>query len=301
MSQLAQRGIRAAQAGVLINAALAGVKLVAGLVGNSYALVADAIESAADVLSSLIVWGGLHLAAQPADENHPFGHGKAEPLAAAAVGLMLIGAAVAVAIQALYQIRTPHGAPAPWTLVVLVAVMVTKWLLSRRVHAVGADIGSTAVRADAGHHLSDAITSGAAFVGISIALAGQRWWTTGGDDLRWEASDDWAALLASVVIAYNGFAMLRPSLDELMDRSPGPEIVGPVRAAAEAVSGVRAIEKLHVRKVGLGYRVIVHVHADPMMPLRDAHSLGGAVKAAIRERVPRVQSVLVHMEPFETA
>jgi cation diffusion facilitator family transporter len=298
VSELAQRGIRAAQAGVLINAALACVKLVAGLVGNSYALVADAIESSADVLSSLIVWGGLHLASQPADENHPFGHGKAEPLAGAAVGLMLVGGAVAVAIQALYQIRMPHGSPAPWTLVVLVAVVATKWMLARRVRTVGADIGSTAVRADAGHHLSDAITSVAAFIGISIALAGQRWWDGA---TRWEAADDWAALLASAVIAYNGFAMLRPSLDELMDVSPGPEIVDPVRAAAEGVPGVRAIEKLYVRKVGLGYRVIVHVQADPTMPLRDAHSLGGAVKAAICVRVGQVQNVLVHMEPFETA
>lgn len=296
MSELAERGIRVAQAGVLVNAALAGVKLVAGLVGNSYALVADAIESSADVLSSLIVWGGLHLASQPADENHPFGHGKAEPLSGAAVGLMLLGAGVAVAIEAVSQIRTPHGPPASWTLAVLVAVVVTKWVLSRRVHAVGADIGSSAVRADAGHHLSDAITSGAAFIGISVALAGQRWW---GGSLRWEAADDWAALLASVVIAYNGFAMLRPSLDELMDVSPGPDVVGPVRAAAEAVPGVRAIEKLHVRKVGLGYRVIVHVQADPSMPLRDAHSLGGAVKAAICLRVPRVQAVVVHLEPYE--
>jgi cation diffusion facilitator family transporter len=296
VSELAQRGIRAAQVGVLVNAALAGVKLVAGLVGNSYALVADAIESSADVLSSLIVWGGLHLASQPADENHPFGHGKAEPLAGAAVGLMLVGGAVAVAIQAWHQIRTPHGSPAPWTLIVLVAVVVTKWMLSRRVRTVGADIGSTAVRADAGHHLSDAITSVAAFIGISIALGGERWWT---GVTRWEAADDWAALLASVVIAYNGAAMLRPSLDELMDVSPGPEIVGPVRAAAEAVPGVQAIEKLYVRKVGLGYRAIVHVQADPQLPLRAAHSLGGAVKAAICARDPKVQAVVVHMEPYD--
>lgn len=296
MSELAQRGIRVAQVGVLVNAALAGVKLVAGLVGHSYALVADAIESSADVLSSLIVWGGLHVASQPADENHPFGHGKAEPLAGTAVGLMLLGGAAAVAIEAIDQIRTPHEAPAPWTLAVLVAVVFTKWMFSRRVHAVGADIGSTAVRADAGHHLSDAITSGAAFIGISVALAGERWW---GGPTRWEGADDWAALLASFVIAYNGFAMLRPSLDELMDVAPGPEVVGPVRRAAETVPGVRAVEKLHVRKVGLGYRVIIHVQADPLMPLRDAHSLGGAVKAAIRQQLPSVQAVLVHMEPFE--
>jgi cation diffusion facilitator family transporter len=290
-----RRGIRTAQAGALVNALLAGIKLVAGLVGNSYALVADAVESFADVLSSLVVWGGLHVAAQPADENHPYGHGKAEALAAAAVALMLLGAATGVAMEAVDQIRTPHSVPAPWTLAVLVAVVIAKALLSRRVHAVGADIGSTAVRADAWHHMSDAITSAAAFIGITVALLGSRFWGGTG----WEAADDWAALLASGVIAYNGLSMLRSALNELMDMMPGPEIVLPVRRAAESVPGVRAVEKLQIRKMGTGYRVTIHVQADPMMSLREAHALGGAVKATITTSVPRVHAVLVHMEPHE--
>src|SRR5690349_223194 len=165
-----RRGIRTVQTGLLANALLASIKLAAGLIGNAYALVADAAESMADILASLIVWGGLAIAAQPADEDHPYGHGKAEALAGAAVSLMLVGAAVGIGVEAVQQIRAPHSVPAPWTLVVLVVVMLVKWLLARRVAAIGAEVGSTAVKADASHHLSDAITSAAAFIGISVAI-----------------------------------------------------------------------------------------------------------------------------------
>ncbi|HET7186918.1 MAG TPA: cation diffusion facilitator family transporter, partial [Gemmatimonadaceae bacterium] len=269
----ARKGIRAAQAGLLINAALAGIKLAAGIIGNTYALVADAVESMADVFASLLVWGGLAVATQPADEGHPYGYGKAEALAAAVISLMLLAAAAGIAVQAVREIRTPHHVPAPWTLAVLIGVVVVKWILSRRVHAVGTSMGSTAVKADAAHHLSDALTSAAAFVGISLALVGSRVW--GG---RWESADDWAALAASGVIAFNGISMARAATHDLMDRMPGPDIVAPIRAAALAVPGVLAIEKLHVRKAGLAYRVTLHVQADPAMPLEDAHALGGRVK-----------------------
>ena len=291
------RGIRAAQTGIVINAALAGIKLVAGIVGNTYALVADAVESAADVFASFLVWGGLAVAAQPADADHPYGHGKAEALAAAAVSVMLLGAAAGIAIEAAREIRTPHNVPAPWTLAVLVGVMIIKWVLSRRVHAVGQETGSTAVKADAQHHLSDAITSAAAFIGISLALVGSRMWGGKG----WESADDWAALVASAVIAFNGVSMLRAATHDLMDRMPGDEIVEPIRAAALGVPGVNAIEKLHVRKAGTTYHVTVHVQADGNMSLEEAHALGGRVKHAIRASSPRASSVLVHMEPYHEA
>src|SRR3954464_733358 len=229
-----RRGIRSAQVAILVNTGLAVAKLVAGLLGHTYALVADAIESTADIFSSTIVWGGLRVAAKDPDEAYPFGYGKAEPLAAAVVSLMLLGAAIAIALEAIREIRTPHLTPAPWTLIVLVVVMVVKWTLSRRVKAVGAEIGSTAVKADASHHMSDAITSAAAFIGISIALIGGR---------GWESADDWAALVASVVIAYSGVRMFQPALHDLMDRMPGLEIVNAVRQAAETVEGVKATEK----------------------------------------------------------
>jgi cation diffusion facilitator family transporter len=290
----AKRGIRAAQVGMLINAALAGVKLTAGIIGNTYALVADAIESAADVFASLIVWGGLHIGAQPADEDHPYGHGKAEALATAVVSFMLLGAAVGIAFEAIREIRTPHKAPAPWTLAVLVTVVVVKWLLARRVHTVSAETGSSAVEADAAHHLSDAITSAAAFIGISLALVGSR--VYGGRN--WAAADDWAALVAACVIAFNGVSMMRAALYDLMDRMPEDAVVAPIRAAALSTPGVEAIEQLHVRKAGMAYRVTLHVQADGSLPLYDAHILSGRVKSAIRAAAPRVNYVLVHMEPF---
>jgi cation diffusion facilitator family transporter len=259
-------------------------------VGNTYALVADAVESTTDIFSSLVVWGGLRVAARDADADYPFGYGRAEALASVVVALMLLAAAAGISIEAVREIRTPHHTPAPWTLLVLVVVMIVKWTLSRRVSSVGADIGSTAVKADAWHHMADAITSAAAFVGISIAVLGGR---------GWESADDWAALFASCIIAFNGVAMVRPAVADLMDRTPGAEIIERVRHAAEEVTGVRAVEKLALRKTGLTYRADLHVQTDPMMPLRDAHVLSGKVKSAVRTAVPQVDSVLVHMEPFE--
>jgi len=290
----ARRGIRSAQLGVVANAVLALVKIVAGVVGSTYALVADGIESLADIASSLIVWGGLSIAAQPPDEDHPFGHGKAEALAAALVSLMLLGAAATIATQSVIEIRTPHRLPAPWTLIVLVSVIVIKFLLARRVGEVGAAIGSTAVSADARHHVSDAVTSAAAFIGISIALIGGR--IRGGSG--WESADDWAAVVAAAVIAYNGVSMLMPAMHDLMDRMPGPQIVQPIREAAEGVEGVRFVEQLLVRKTGLTYDVALHVQADPHLTLLEAHSLGGAGKAAIRHRQPAATHIHVHMEPY---
>lgn len=285
-----ERGIQSAQFGILTNTSLAVVKLIAGLVGNSYALVADAVESTADVFSSLIVWGGLRLSVRDPNEQYPFGYGKAEPLAATVVALMLLAASVGIAVEAIAEIRTPHHAPAPWTLAVLVFVIATKSLLSRRVGLVATDIGSTAVRADAWHHMSDAITSAAAFVGISIAI----WGGPG-----WEAADDWGALAASLIIFVNGYLILRPALGDLMDRMPGPDVVEGVLRAAASVPGVLALEKLAVRKSGLHYRVTLHVQADAALSLHDAHVLSGKVKSAIRAAMPKVQHALVHMEPYE--
>jgi len=206
------------------------------------------------------------------------------------VSLLLLGAALGIAVKAIQEIVTPHHAPAPFTLAVLVGVIVVKEVLFRRVFAVGAAVGSTAVRADAWHHRSDAITSAAAFVGISVAL-----WGGAG----WESADDWAALAASGVIVFNGLRILKPSVDDLMDRVPTGDVLARIEAAARSPNGVRAVEKLRVRRAGLGYYADIHVQADPGLSLHDAHVLSGRVKGAIRESVPSVAGVLVHMEPFE--
>lgn len=290
MPSSATRGIQSAQVGLLVNALLAAIKLVAGIVGNAYVLIADAVESTADVFSSLVVWGGLRIASRAADDEFPFGYGKAEPLAAAIVALLLITAAIGIAVESVREIRIPHHTPAPFTLGVLVGVIVVKEILFRRVNKVGEAVASTAVKADAWHHRSDAITSLAAFIGISVALIGGP---------GWESADDWAALLASTVLVFNGVRLLRPAIDDLMDRSPGNQLLDRISAAALATSDVRAVEKLKVRKAGLGYYVDIHVQAAPAMSLHDAHILSGRVKTAIRAAVPEVLGVLIHMEPLE--
>ena len=290
-----RQAIRAAQAGAASNLVLAFTKIAAGVFGHTYALVADGIESLADVVSSLIVWGGVALGAQPADEDHPYGHGKAESLAAAAVSAILLAAAIGIVVQAVREIRVPHRFPEAWTLGVLLVVVILKALLARRVKTVGENSGSAAVEADAAHHLSDAITSAAAFVGISAALLGRKF----GGGQRWAAADDWAALVAAVVISRNGFAMFLAAFHDLMDRTPGETVLAPLRTAALSVRGVCAIEQLAARRVGIGYRVTVHVQANPDTTLSDAHAIGGRVKYAMCRVGLRIQSVLVHMEPYD--
>ncbi len=283
---------RLAQLGLVINAGLAVIKLVAGLLGNSYALVADAVESSTDMVGSLVVWSGLRIASRDPDDLYPFGYGRAEALAAAAVSAIMLGAATGIAIEAIAEIRAPHHAPAWWTLLVLAVVIVVKELLAKRVMAVGAASGSVVVAADAWHHRADAISSGAAFIGITMALIGGP---------GWEPADDWAALVAAGVILINGGLLLRTALRDLMDRAPEPAVLATVSDAALTTPGVMAIEKLKIRKSGTAFYVDIHVQADPALSLHDAHILSGMVKTAIRQRVPAAMGVLIHMEPFEPA
>jgi cation diffusion facilitator family transporter len=286
----AHRGIRAVQFGLLLNFALASIKVAAGLIGHSYALVADGVESTIDIVASLVVWGGLQIASREADEDYPFGYGRAEALAAAIVALILIGAGVGIAIAALREIRTPHYAPEPYTLFVLLGVIVIKEVLFRRMRDIATATDSSAVHADAWHHRSDALTSLAAFVGISLALWKGR---------RWASADDWAALVASAVIMVNAVRVARPAIAELMDRSPERPMIERMESAARGVNGVRGTHKLKVRRHGGAYHVDVHVQADPNLTLHDAHVLSGKVKSAIRASIPQVSGVLVHMEPDE--
>jgi cation diffusion facilitator family transporter len=283
-------GIRLARTGMVINGCLALVKLLAGVLGHSYALIADAVESVADIFSSLVVWTGLRVSSRHADERFPFGYGKAESVSSAMVGLMLVGAALGIAIEAVREILIPHHAPAPFTLAVLAVAAGIKEVLFRRVSRAARDSGSQAVAADAFHHRADAITSAAAFVGISIALIGGP---------GWESADDWAALLASTIILFNGVRIIRPALAELMDRSPEEEVFRAVDGAARGVAGVLATEKLKIRRSGTRFLLELHVQAEPSLSLHDAHILSGKVKSSIRSAVPRVQDVLVHMEPYE--
>jgi cation diffusion facilitator family transporter len=283
-----ERSLRVTFLGLLVNAGLAAGKIFAGVIGHSHALVADGVESAADFVSSLIVWRGVTVAAAPADEQHPYGHGKAEPLAAAVVATVLIAASVMIVIGAVRDIVRPHGVPRPFTLGVLIAVIVIKEVLFRVVRRQGAELDSAALSADAWHHRSDAITSFFAFIGISIAVVGGE---------GYQVADDYAAILAGGVIAFNGWRVLRPAMDELMDIAPDNAFLERIRTLAEQTSEVARVEKCFVRKSGNEYLVDMHIEVDPEMTVHRAHDVAHAVKDEIRRQVPAVRDVLVHIEP----
>ena len=281
-------GLFAAGLGMAVNLVLAVVKIVAGILGNSYALIADGIESTADIVSSLVVWTGLKISALPPDEDHPYGHGKAEPIAGLIVALALLGAAIFIAWQSVREIITPHHSPAWFTLVVLVLVIVTKELLYRFVFRVGHDLASTAVKGDAWHHRSDAITSAAAFVGISIALIG-------GDG--YESADDWAALLACVVILFNGYRIFRTALSEIMDAAAPDDLQQQIRALSAAVPGVVRIEKCRTRKSGLSLIVEIHIEVDGDLTVRRGHEIAHEVSNRLTASDLSILHVIAHVEP----
>lgn len=283
-----QTGARIALIGMLINLVFAAAKILGGLFGNAYVLIADGIESALDIAGSFVIWGGLKLAARPPDKTHPYGHGKAEPIAAVIVACGVLAAATGLAIQSVREILTPHHGPAPFTLAILIVVIFVKEILFRYVSRIGRYVESTAVQTDAWHHRSDALTSAAAFIGISIALIGGE---------GWQSADDWAALFACAVIAANGIRLLRPAFYEIMDTAPRGEIVGLVRKAAEKVPGVIEIEKSFVRKMGLSFYVDIHVGVNENISVREGHGIAHAVKDAIQRSDPRIADVLVHIEP----
>ncbi|HEY3760344.1 MAG TPA: cation diffusion facilitator family transporter [Verrucomicrobiae bacterium] len=283
-----QRGLRATFLGIAINVVLGALKLAAGLIGHSHALIADATESFADIFNSLIIWRGIVVADAPADEDHPYGHSKAEPLAAAFGAIMLIVAAIWILVKAAIEIRQPHESPKWFTLVVLVVVIVTKETVFRFVHSEGESTDNAAVRTDAWHHRADAITSVAAFIGISIAMIG-------GHNYSW--ADDAAAMFASFIILYSGWSLLRPAMNELMDSAPAPEIVARIRQLASEVGGVASVEKCFVRKAGHLFFVEMHVEVDPQMTVLRSHEIAHDVKDRIRSQMPNVRDVLVHIEP----
>jgi len=284
----AERGQSSTLLGIGANVALVLGKGTAGVVGHSYALIAEAIESGTDILSSLIVWLGLRTAAREPDANHPYGHGKAEPLAAIMVAVALVAAATYIATEGILHILTPHQLPAPFTLAVLAVVIVLKETLYRRVNKVGEEVDSSAVKADAWHHRADVITSCTAFIGISIALIGGK---------GYESADDWAALVACCFIVFNAYHIFRPAFGEIMDEAPAGTWAEDVRALAEAVPGVVATEKCYVRKMGFEFFADLHVIVDGTISVREGHAIAHAVKARIMQVKPAIYDVLVHIEP----
>lgn len=283
-----REAVKASYFSIAGNTLLAIAKAVTGIFGNSYALIADAIESTTDVFSSLLVLLGLRYANKPADENHPYGHGKAEPLITFMVVGFLIVSATVIAYESIENIRTPHEVPEPYTLIVLLVIIIIKEVSYRFVSKKGTQTNSSALKADAWHHRSDAITSLMAFIGISIALYMGK---------GYENADDWAALFASGFILFNAYLILRPALGEVMDEHRYDDIELQIREIAHLNKGVVETEKCYVRKTGMTYHVDLHIAVKAEISVKEGHDIAHRVKDDILKNIPEIADVLIHVEP----
>ncbi|MDO6676777.1 cation diffusion facilitator family transporter [Tenacibaculum sp. 1B UA] len=275
---------------ILSNTSLAIIKGLAGIFGNSYALIADAIESTTDIFSSILVLLGLKYAKRPADKNHPYGHGKIEPLITFVVVAFLVTSATVIAYESIQNIQTPHKTPKPWTLLVLGAIIIWKEISFQVVIRKSKEINSSSLKADAWHHRSDAITSVMAFIGISIALIFKE---------GYETADDWAALLASFFILYNSYLIFRPALGEIMDEHVYDDLIEEIRGKSMEVAGVLGTEKCFVRKAGMKYHVDLHAIVDSTITVKEGHDIAHKLKDYLREKLPDLEHVLIHIEPNE--
>ncbi|HEU5081227.1 MAG TPA: cation diffusion facilitator family transporter [Opitutaceae bacterium] len=286
--QRAQQSAALVARGIGLNLVLAIVKIAGGIFGHTYALIADGVESLLDILSSGLAWAGLRMAARPPDADHPYGHGKAESIAALLVSIVIFGVAIWIARDAIHEILTPHHGPHWGTLPLLAAVICVKIYFSRKLGTFGTEANSTVVGIEAGHHYSDALTSAAAFIGISIALVGGK---------GFEAADDWAALAACVIIMSNGVGFFRQAVSDMMDTAVPFAVEVDVRKLASSVPGVLGIDKLRVRKSGLSHLVDIHVEVDGELSVKRGHDIAGAVKHRLLGSPLHIVDVLVHIEP----
>lgn len=288
MSEAQQEAIKTTYFSILSSFLLALIKGIGGVLGNSYALIADAIESTADVFASFLVLFGIKYAYKPADYDHPYGHGKAEALVTFLVVAILLCSAGFIAYQSIENITTPHEAPKAWTLIVLAGIIIWKESSFHYVIKKAKKIGSSALAADAWHHRSDAITSVTAFIGISIALF---------MGPGYEAADDWAALFASLFIVYNSYKIFKPALNEVMDEASYPDIEKKIRRVALKVPGILDTEKCFIRKSGIKYHVELHTIVDENMSVRKSHDLGHVLKDTLNEKIPELGYIVIHIEP----
>ncbi len=285
-----QTAIRTTYFSIISNTSLALIKGLAGFFGNSYALIADAIESTTDIFSSLLVLFGLKYAKRPADENHPYGHGKIEPLITFAVVAFLVVSATIIAYESIQHIQTPHKIPKPWTLIVLGIIIIWKEISFQIVIKKSKQTNSSSLKADAWHHRSDAITSVMAFIGISIALVFGK---------GYETADDWAALFASAFILYNSYLILRPALGEVMDEQLYDDLIIEIRTKSMEVQGVLGTEKCFIRKSGMKFHVDLHVIVNSEISVKVGHYISHKLKDYLRKELPNLGHVLIHIEPNE--
>jgi cation diffusion facilitator family transporter len=283
-----QIGQRVAIAGMLVSGALALIKIVAGLAGNSTAVVADGLESAADVISSGFVLFGLTLAAKPADEDHPYGHGRFETLTGLAIGFVLLGGGALISWESLRRVGQPREPLAAFVIGPLVLSLVAKTGLATMKFRYGRRLHSAALTADAWNDAMDTISALAALVAVGLTLA---------DSVRFAEADRYGGFVVGMIVIAAGLRVSRETAMQLMDTMPGEPLIAEIRAAAMTVPGIRGVEKCYARKTGLKYHVDLHLEVDPEMTVRRSHQLAHEVQLCILRRLDWVADVLVHVEP----
>ena len=283
-----KEAIKTTYISIVGNTGIALVKWITGFLGNSYGMIADAIESTCDILSSILTLFGLRYSNKPPDKNHPYGHGKVEPMVTFVVVGFLITSASIIAFKSIQHIQTPHNLPKPYTLIVLGFIIIIKEIFYRIVVRKSKEIKSSLLKADAWHHRSDAITSLAVFIGIAFALIMGK---------GYESADDWAALFAAVIIFFNSFLIFRPALGEIMDEHFYDDLILDIRRTAGNVEGVIATEKCNVRKFGLRYHIDLHATVDANITVKEGHDIAHNLTKELKDKLPEIADVLVHIEP----
>jgi len=286
---LYHEAMKATLVGLVVNLILGIVKLVAGLLGGSFALISDAVNSLGDTLSSIVTLAALWYAQLPADEEHPYGHTRVEAVAGAYVAVLIVITALYIGGEAIARIGNEILVPPVWTLWIAGANILIKESLYWYNRAIGFRTGSIAIAASAWDHRSDALCSLAVLVGLGLV----RW---AGPAFSW--ADSAAALVVVGAILWSGGRLLFQSTGELLDPQADASFVDQIRRVAASVSGVRAVETLWVRKTGIEYLVDIHIQVDASMTVEAGHRIGHQVKYDLVNNFDRVKDVLVHLEPY---
>ncbi|HUO28277.1 MAG TPA: cation diffusion facilitator family transporter [Bryobacteraceae bacterium] len=283
-----QIGQRVALAGMIVSGVLAAIKITAGLMGHSAAVAADGLESAADVCASGIILLGLTLAARPADWNHPYGHGRIETVTGLFVGFTLIVAGLGISFSALRTLGIGRSAPAPFVIWPLIGSAAAKSVLSGVKFHYGRKIGSAALVADAWNDSVDILSALAALAAVSLTILAPG---------RFPYADHWGAFAVGLIIIFTGIRVSRDTAMQLVDTMPDRATMAKIRTTALTVPGVQGVEKCYARKTGFQYHVDLHLEVDPDITVRHSHDIATQVRIVIKETLPWVADVLVHVEP----
>ncbi|MGA2135699.1 MAG: cation diffusion facilitator family transporter [Bryobacteraceae bacterium] len=283
-----QTGQRVALSGMIVSAALAAIKVTIGLMGGSQAVVADGLESFGDVFASGIVLLGLTLANRPPDWNHPYGHGRVETITGLFVGMMLGAAGVAISTNAFLHLGSVDGPPATYVVWPLIASAAVKIVLSGVKFHFGRKIRSAALMADAWHDSVDIFSALVALVAVSFTILAPH---------KFASADHWGAFAVGLIVVLTGLRVSRDTALQLMDTMPDSETMAKIRDVAVTVPGVQGIEKCYARKTGLQYHVDLHLEVNPEITVRQSHDIATQVRIVIKETLPWVADVLIHVEP----